>query len=216
MLLTVVAVLLWAGTACSPGTSDPTGTEPPITIEGGDGQEVEIQGGGEAVANLVAWGLDRFSEAGLAEPRVPVIQLDPDDPGCSGATGIYRESADGRSIVICLAESLICPAPDSVEEYRLPARSCILHELAHAWESDNVDDLTRDQFLAAAPVSIWLDPDAEWEDQGVEHAAEIIMWGLMDERLTLHRLESPPCSYLSTQFRLLTGVDPLVTCGEAP
>ncbi|MCP5028657.1 MAG: hypothetical protein GY929_20475 [Actinomycetia bacterium] len=188
----------------------------PATIVTDAGQHIEIDGGEAFLGPLVEWGLGRFAEAGLDEPQVPRIQVKPDDPACFGVTGLFRENAEGRSIVICLDDSRICEFPDAPDGFRTPARSCILHELAHAWLRDNLDQETREAFVAVSPVENWYENGGAWDQQGVEHAAETIMWGLIDERLPLSRLADPQCADIETRFRLLTGVDPLIPCEEHP
>lgn len=186
-----------------------------MTIVSERGQTIEIQGGA-MIASLTQWALGRFATARLEEPQVPIIVLAPEDPSCVGLTGLFRENAEGRSIVICLNSERICEFPDSPAGFRVPARSCILHELAHAWLADNLTQADRDAFLARSPVDHWHEPGGAWDTQGVEHAAEVIMWGLMDELLPLYRIDDPPCTELGAMFRVLTNVEPLVSCEDQP
>ncbi|MCP4085601.1 MAG: hypothetical protein GY745_11180 [Actinomycetia bacterium] len=188
----------------------------PATIVTGAGQPIEIDGGGAFLGPLVEWGLGRFTEAGLEEPHVPRVQFKPDDPACIGVTGLFRDNEQGRSIVICLDEDRICEFPDVPDRFRATARSCILHELAHAWITDSLDQEARETFTAVSPVENWYEKGGTWNQQGIEHAAEIISWGLIDEHLPLNRLDNPQCTDVETRFRLLTGVEPLIPCEERP
>jgi hypothetical protein len=48
-----------------------------------------------------------------------------------------------------------------------------------------------------------------WADRGVEYAADVIAWGLIEEPIDMVRIGRPSCDELSAAFRLLTMVEPL-------
>ena len=56
----------------------------------------------------------------------------------------------------------------------------MLHELAHAWD-DTSGAVDRAGFMKLRGVSVWFGGlDVPFADQGSEHLAIIIAWGLMD------------------------------------
>ena len=57
----------------------------------------------------------------------------------------------------------------------------LFHELAHAWLATPPRSNDQEAFLARRGLPGWIGPQFERESHGVEHAAEIIVWGL-DER----------------------------------
>ena len=57
----------------------------------------------------------------------------------------------------------------------------LLHELAHAWLSVHLGPDEGDAFVTRLGLQGWSGRHIEREFQGIEHAAEIMAWGL-DER----------------------------------
>jgi hypothetical protein len=106
----------------------------------------------------------------------------------------------------------------------------LLHELAHAW--DHFATFDRDGFLALRELEFYFGPSGtQAADQGVEHIAEIIAWGLMDENTAVPGPSYPsqPVAEYAPQlaglprsgieelheaFVYLTGMDPLHSDGD--
>jgi hypothetical protein len=146
---------------------------------------------------MLRWGVDRFTEAGLDLPILDVT-FHRDVSACGGFLGLYRTRGEAAVIDICHTR-----------------RHVILHELAHAWETQEATDQTRERFMAYRGLMTWADPDVAWEERGVEQAAEtitlVLNWrsysGPIDQPVVVHKL----CGY-----EILTGrplPDPLaVNC----
>ena len=57
-----------------------------------------------------------------------------------------------------------------------------LHELAHAWDRQSLTDERRAEFLRLRRLdaSGATTTRSVWDERGAEHAAEVMVWGLMD------------------------------------
>ena len=133
----------------------------------------------------IEWAIGRFADAGLELPDLRVSF----PAFCEGKGGLYR--GDG--------EIEFCRVSDRL----------VLHELAHAWD-DTSGDIDRAAFLELRGVDVWFGglqiPSA---DQGAEHLAIIVAWGLMDASArSAHGLPHNSDSELTAAFRLLTGNAP--------
>jgi hypothetical protein len=105
----------------------------------------------------ITWAVGRFAAAGLQLP-----DLDVRFPAyCKGKGAIYH-----------LGQS-------SVDFCRVNRKN-VLHEFAHAWD-DTSDDVDREGFLEVRGLDVWFGGlDVPCEEQGSEHLAIVIAWGLME------------------------------------
>ena len=85
----------------------------------------------------------------------------------------------------------------------------MLHEIAHAWLDTHVDVIDIERFLDHVGVDVWRDPTLPWDENGLEHAADTIAWGLMDRDIEMLRVGQPSADQLAEGFRMLTGIDPV-------
>jgi hypothetical protein len=69
---------------------------------------------------------------------------------------------------------------------------------------ENLDEHARNEFLDLRGLEVWQNGKAPWADQGQEHAAEIIAWGLMDEEISMTSIGEPESSDLAAAFEFLT------------
>jgi len=83
----------------------------------------------------------------------------------------------------------------------------VLHEIAHAWDHHTLAGEAREAFLTTRGLSSWRNGD--WHERGAEHAAEIIVWGLMDRPVRPGRIYNNSCDELLDGYIALTGVAPL-------
>lgn len=173
-----------------------------------DGGEVAVRNGTEPLVALVRWGLERYAAAALDEPRVASITFEPTRK-CDQVAGRVVDAGDSRDLFLCLHERDLCVGDEPCERVVLSARIAVLHELGHAWLLDNVDDARRERVLARSGRAVWDDTSVPWHLRGVEYAAEVMAWGLLDERIPMVRIGDPPCPELSEAFAVLTGGPPL-------
>jgi hypothetical protein len=131
----------------------------------------------------ISWAVGRFTAAGLQLPdldiRFPVF--------CDGKGAIYH-----------VGESAI--------DFCRVNRKNALHELAHAWD-DTSGAVDREAFLELRGLSLWFGGlDVPAREQGSEHLAIIIAWGLMDPGSgSAHGLPDNSDVELTEAFELLTG-----------
>jgi hypothetical protein len=94
-------------------------------------------------------------------------------------------------------------------------RRTLLHEVAHAWIDQNVDQTTTAAFMELRGTEVWAAWDHAWEDRGTEHAAETLMWGIQDGDYKIDfRLDNVDCDELSAGYEMLTGTT--VSCEISP
>jgi hypothetical protein len=126
-----------------------------------------IYGADAELEALIETAMERYHTAGLTLPALRIHVHDTSD-GCNGASGLYSQLPPVDRIDLCT---------------RLQAT--VLHELAHAWEHHTMSEDTRQTFLEHTGIEAWQSyGDVDWEDRGIEQAAQIIAWGLMDIQIT--------------------------------
>jgi hypothetical protein len=105
---------------------------------------------------IVSWAVDQYREAGLQLPDLKISF-----PAlCDGKGALYHVGK--RAIDFC----------------RINKRRA-LHEFAHAWD-DTSGAVDREAFLELRGLTVWWGgTDMRSSEQGAEHLAEIIAWGLM-------------------------------------
>jgi Trypsin len=141
--------------------------------------------------DTISWAAGRFVAAGLQLPnldiRFPVF--------CNGKGALYHVGQS--SIDFCRVN-----------------RKNVLHELAHAWD-DTSGVVDRERFMNLRDVTVWFGGlDVPAREQGSEHLAIIIAWGLMDPGTgSTHGLPNNSETELSEAFELLT--ESSLTAGTA-
>lgn len=175
------------GCVAGPGVHAIVATAPAITIESDSAPWTE----------QVEWALARFSRAGLTLPSVSISVHDHKEP-CGGNGGLYRPM-DVPEVHLCSSSD-----PDS-----RAARLITLHELAHAWCETQLGEAERAAFLRERGLTAWTDERLPRHEWGAEHAAEVVSWGLMDERIRIVRIEDAEPARLLPAFTLLADQPPL-------
>jgi hypothetical protein len=87
-----------------------------------------------------------------------------------------------------------------------------LHEYAHPWIDEYLDEATQAEFLDLVDLPRWRDSQDSPDDRGVERAANAIMLGLIDDASGLAVARDISCEQSEEAFRLLTGTDPIAAC----
>ena len=178
------------------------------------GAQVTVHDGTPALERYLRWGLERFVAGGLPVPTVALVGFDEDlhPAQCpNDRDGCCIDDERGAAIYICATEDDIC-TDAGCRTISVRWRRLLLHELAHAWMREHVDQDTQAQFLALRGLTAWDDPAAPWDRRGVEHGAEILAWGLMDEPVVPYRLGASSCDELAAGFGLLTATSPPRRC----
>lgn len=144
--------------------------------------------------SMIVWALDLYEQAGLQLPGLDFVGY-PDTTSCAGRAGAARRVVDRTEIRLCT------PKTGPVQEW------LVLHELAHAWDHQSLDDTRRQAFLDLRELPAWRDGD--WHDRGAEHAAEIMVWGLMDRPVKPGHIDHNSCEELRAGYVTLTDDEPL-------
>ncbi len=150
------------------------------------------------VVELAEWAVGLYDEAGLELPSVEFRFHGEDVDGCDGHEGLHRPGDAQHVIELCRAD-----------DYSLGTQLTILHEFAHAWIAHGADQSARDAFRELRGFDHWNDRDTPWHENGVEQAAEIVVWGLVDRPIGVARITQNSCDELDAGFVALTGRSPL-------
>jgi hypothetical protein len=165
------------------------------------------------------WLLERFTEAGLAVPEVRAMWFPP-APECVDRGGLALDRDEryaGQPVVFVCFEASEVHQRRPKAGWRPVAAIYGLHELAHIWMTQHLDDTTRDGFVDRLDLPTWSAASSSWSERGVEHAASTIAWGLAGDRLARYMIPpAPPCEELTDRYVALTGRPPLTTCDADP
>jgi hypothetical protein len=172
------------------------------------GRVIQIYNGSERLEHLLEAAIRRFGEAGLAEPVLDSVTYEP-SRACADRSGRVLEADGQRRVFICIYESDLCPNLRSCDVPSSSSRFATLHELGHVWMLDNVDREIQSELLSLSGRTTWLGTDVLWVDRGVEYAADVVAWGLLEEEVDMVRIRRPGRDELAAAFCLLTGSSPL-------
>lgn len=159
---------------------DASASSAPVPVADAPG----IHGADPEFTAVIEAAMDRFSAAGLTLSPELRVYAHPTNEPCRGNSGLFNGDGSGTRIDLCSRGKYL-----------------ILHELAHAWEYHTVSDTTRLAYLHHTGLDAWDRTDLDWEDRGVEAAAQAIAWGLLDTPIT----NPAPFGEQLHQFELLTG-----------
>lgn len=184
------------------GPPNPSQTAEPITADPAT-TPVLVFDGLAGDLERAEWAFEQFSAANMDFPNLE-LRFSSDPQACAGNAGLHRSRGAEHLVSICNSD-------------QARRHLTVLHELAHVWAADNVDDSTRSAFLEARGLRQWNGTDVAWENKGTEHAAEIIAWGVNNRPCRLvprAQIGERDLNDLSAQFELLTGSSPL--CDATP
>jgi hypothetical protein len=150
----------------------------------------------EAQVALIDRAIGRYADAGLELPPLEFVRYPTRDP-CRGARGFYAGDRPQATIRIC-----------TLEAGRF-AESLFLHEVAHAWDAYALTARRREAFLELRNLEQWWDDgSAPWHTYGAEHAAQILVWGLIGRPIRIATIPDTSCVELRAGYVLLTGGPP--------
>ncbi len=172
------------------------------------GATITVYNGTPNLNRLLAWGLGRFEAAGLDPPVITSATF----ALCAELRGDmqarYSSTMEGADLGFGLDESDAC-WDENCASFTPVSRRFVLHELAHAWIDATLDESARQRFTDHVGLEVWSDKSVPWRERAAEHAAETIMWGLMDRDINPFQIGYRKPDQLTDGFRLLTGTDPL-------
>jgi hypothetical protein len=168
---------------------------------------VQIFNGTPEIPAFVRWGLERFEAANLPLPRIRSVTFLVKESSCREYMGLYDPKSGAAAVILCRTADQTC-ADAACTTWQLAAQHTLLHEYAHAWMNEHLDETTRDEFLRFAGLARWNDPGDEWGERGMERAADAIAYGL----LGVPEYRATRCQQSLEGFRLLTERDPLTSC----
>ncbi len=173
-----------------PQLHDPTRADYPVKVEL-EGATVYAQNNRRV--DDVQWALSRYVEAGIELPFVQ-IWMHGTRSGCAGselkARSGFATWRDGTAIVF------VCNS-----NYTL------LHELGHVFDRHALSDADRERFMALRGVGEW--QAGAWLEQGQEHLADVLAWGLGETATRYGRTQPNDEASIAAAFIAATGVEPL-------
>lgn len=181
--LAALLLLLAASTSVPVTTSEETATGNAAVLW--ESPQITARGASPDQLARLELALARFAAAGLDLPALEVEFVDHPDR-CGEYLGRFDSSQRPWTIVMCF-----------------PAGFLYEHELAHAWERAHLTDEVRQAFMDLLGFTNWADPEAGWDERGMEGAAFVIQQGLGGLPLPPHPREET-VGRLSA-FELLTG-----------
>ncbi|MDX1746178.1 MAG: hypothetical protein R3324_09600 [Halobacteriales archaeon] len=202
VLVTIATALAVSLTGFQPDTpaDEPVVRAPAVDIvpEPADPVGLDIQADAQEWHDLFEWAESRFSSVGLEMPAA-LVTVTPGEDRCGGNAGRYRPGD--------VPEVHICVDRDPASKV---SKLIVLHELAHLWAENRMDDSARAEFLAVRGLDSWIDFDIPPHEWGAEHVAEVLSWGLMDESVRIIRIYDASPEALTEAFGVVTGTEPLV------
>ncbi len=142
----------------------------------------------------------RFRESGLALPTVVIEFVGPSLDECGGARARAHLDRDPYGVSVCWGDPYV-----------------LLHELAHIWTHRGVSEEQKTAFMQVrTDVREWANPSDAWEEQGREHAANVIAWGLIQSPRIVSRTYPNDRASLAAAFTGLTGAHPVHLSGGEP
>jgi hypothetical protein len=178
-------------------------------------RSMDLVNADEPQADLVRWLFGRFADGALAAPDVAAFWFPP-SVDCGLSEAIARPADErfqgGHTVTLCFTSDEISSGwPGRRWSYHVAHQG--LHELAHVWMYDHLDDPHRAAFLDRVGLDSWRDAGTFWPERGVEVAAETMAWGLAEEGGAEYLIKpAPDCAELAERYVMLTGHDPLTTC----
>ncbi|MEN8237874.1 MAG: hypothetical protein ABFR53_01605 [Actinomycetota bacterium] len=165
-----------------------------------ESQALTVEGGTTEQQMLAAQVLDRFAMAGLELPPIAIEFVGPSLEACGGARARAHLDWDPITVSVCWGDEFV-----------------LLHELAHVWTFGAVTEKQEVVFMGLrANVHAWADPADRWADQGREHAANVVAWGLMEDPQVVGRTYPNDRASLVEAFTVLTKTQPLHAEGGGP
>ncbi|HSL74788.1 MAG TPA: hypothetical protein VK853_09980 [Ilumatobacteraceae bacterium] len=179
------------------------------------GRSLDVVNADGSQVDLIRWLFERFAAGGLEQPDVAAFWFPP-SVDCGLSEAIAKSADDrfqgGHTVTLCFSsDELSSGWPGRRWSPHVAHQG--LHELAHVWMYDHLDDLDHRVFLARVGLDTWRDEDTFWPERGVEVAAETIAWGLAEDGGAEYLIKPPPdCDELTKRYVMLTGREPLTTC----
>jgi hypothetical protein len=159
-----------------------------------------VEGGTVEQHSMAEDAIAQFVRAGLSLPPVVVEFVGPSLEPCGGARAKTHLDRDPHVVSVCWGDPYV-----------------LLHELAHVWIFRTASDEQRVAFMGLREdVRAWAASSDGWEDQGREHAANVIAWGLMENPIVVSRTYPNDRASLVSAFKGLTGIQPIHTSGGEP
>jgi hypothetical protein len=192
---------------------NPIQIEHTSTMTWEQGISVDIYNGIPGTEDFVRWGLQRFDQAGLSIPHIGSMTFLIGKSACLGYFGFATTDPNDSisAIALCNRADDIC-ADAACDTWKPEYKAELLHEYAHVWINENVDDATRTEFLDLIGVPNWTDPEIPHNEQGTEYAANTIVCGLLDAEMPQPLAPDWNSQLKADAFTLLTGAEPNSVC----
>ena len=154
----------------------------------------DLSGVDSSIGDVIRTCIGLFDDAGLSLPSIRFVSFD-DPAECRGREGMVVDRPEGLELRLCHNEAT--PTLEWV----------IIHELAHCWDRHELADDVRRAFVDLRGLPGWR--EGAWHERGAEHAAEVMVWGLIDRPVRPGHIDQNSCDELTDGYVTLTGREPL-------
>ncbi len=159
---------------------------------------------------LVVESLALLDAGGLRLLAAPVVSFHTELDECLGNLAYWRVE-DGIDRV------WVCWTHEDPGVQRIVQTQALVHELAHAWVHANTSEADRQAFMEVAGSASWNGASDAWNDRGVEQAADLITWGVLDPGVLFVDFEGSSCTRWADAYEALTGQSaPTTIVGDCP
>jgi hypothetical protein len=172
-----ISVFIGAASLAGAAAGSVLGAEPSVVAVGGT----------SADRARLDEALEMFEVAGLTIDNAEIHFVEPGAGGCGdGWVGEHRTRWRHSVVTVCT-----------------DSRRTLVHELAHVWLDDHLSRRDQRRLVERWGLPAWRGDEVVWRERASEHAAEIVVWGVMPG--TIPRVPDMDPDQLSATYRLLTG-----------
>jgi hypothetical protein len=146
---------------------------------------------------VVAVSTSLFRDAGLDFSSEIVPSFHDTTEDCGDNLGLSTIENNASRVRVCWSHE-----NEGIEQ-RLQLQA-LVHEMAHAWTDQNLDDAIRQAFVVLTGSDTWNRRSSDWQERGTERAADLITWALLDPPVLFVEFDGMSCDVWAAAFEVLT------------
>jgi len=147
---------------------------------------------------VVRSALELLDDGGFELEERPVVSFHADLADCLGNLAYWQVENGVDRIWVCWNH-------DDAGVQRIVRTQALVHELAHAWVHAHTSETARAVFMDVVGSSSWNGADHAWGDRGVEQAADLLTWAVLDPAVLFVDFDKADCAKWAVAYAALTG-----------